>query len=286
MRRRNISAEEKEERIQVSLKLPKSILDQIDKSWKSGSNYTGRSHYIEEACKYYLDCVPCPNCGTLNKSTAHICSECEFKLQPYQQILSLIESEVHNYDQIHNHILSLKEEFDDLAGKINWHLNKLEPEKKSVISDVLSLYIHSISLKMDVVNTYLKYYDAYSQDSSVSPRDFLSEKFPDFDVAQIIQTYIDTGDLDYSLSNKINDMHDDITYSLLNFYYHSAKQILSNPEKPNRYFQTYSQLSTLRHSLWDRKMSLINVEKLISSCIIELKNVDKTIDLLNQKLTL
>lgn len=283
MRRRNVSAEEKGERIQVSLKLPKEILDRIDESWMSGGIYTGRSHYIEEACKYYLDCVPCPKCGVLNKSSARICSSCETKLEPYQDILRMIESLVREYDDACNEMISCTDEFNDLSGKINWHLKKLEPKKREIISEIVSPYVHLISNYIESVNNYLKYYDIFSKDSSSVPQDFFSEKFPDFDAQKILQTYFETGVADISMS-LLDEIHDDMEYSLMNFYHHSAKRILSNPDQPNKHFHTYSQLSSLRNLLWDKKPKLIRLKDTMNNCLAYLNNIENTIDLINENI--
>lgn len=286
MRRRNVSSEEKGERIQVSLKLPKEILDRIDESWKSGEIYTGRSHYIEEACKYYLDCVPCPKCGTLNYSSAHICSSCETKLEPYQDILRMIESLVSEYDNVCNQMISCKDEFDDLSGKIHWHINKLDPKKWEIISEIISPYIHIISNYTESVNNYLKYYDIFSKDSSCVPRDLISKKFPDFDADKILQTYIeylDTGVANIPLSF-VDEAHDDLEYSLMNFFHHSAKRILLNPDMPNKHFHTYSQMLHLRSSLWDRRLKLIRLKDMMCNCLVYLKTIENTIDLINENI--
>lgn len=284
MRRRNIS-EEKGERIQVSLKLPKDIVDRIDESWKSGETYTGRSHYIEEACKYYLDCVPCPKCGALNKSTAKVCSSCESKLEPYQEILQTIESLVSDYDEAHNKIISFKDEFNDLAGKIDWHLNKLEPKKKEIISEIISPYLNSISKSVESVNHYLEYYDIFSKNPSSVPQDFINKRFPDVDFYQILQAYFEKGTVDLSTS-LLDDIHDDVEYSLLNFFHHSAKRILSNPDQPNEHFHSYSKLSQLRYSLWDKMVKIHRLEGVMHNCLVELKRVEKTIDLINKNINI
>lgn len=283
MRRRNISSENEGGRVQVSLKLPKDVLDRIDESWKSGEIYTGRSHYIEEACKYYLDCVPCPKCGTLNYSTAKVCSSCESKLEPYQGILQMIESLVNEYDDIYNQIVSCKDEFEDLTGKINWHIDKLDPKKKEIISEIISVDINTISHNIESINHYLKYYDIFSQNPTAVPQDFISEKFPDFDVREMVKTYYENGFVDFPLS-LADEIHDDMEYSLMNFYHHSAKRILSNPNMFNKHFHTYSQLSKLRQCLLDKEWKLSRTQDLMFNCLALLKKIEKTIDILNKNI--
>lgn len=282
-RRRKIDSESVGERITTSLRLPVELLERIDHAWKDSDKYTGRTHFIESACNYYLDCEPCPTCGALNYSTAKICSSCESKLEPYQEILQMIQSLVNEYDDYYNQIISCKDEFDDLYGKIKWHLDKIDPKKREIVSELISPHVSTITSNLESINHYLEYYDIFSKDSSSVPQDFVRKKFPDLDVHDIALTYLEKGVVDISLS-LLDDMHDDLEYSLINFFHHSAKRLLSNPDIPNKHFQTYSQLSRLRYSLWDKRLKVSHIKDAMYHCLAVLKNIEKTIDIVNKNL--
>ena len=66
MRRRRIDVDNLGENTQISLKLPKKVLDWIEDACNEDSKFTGRSHFIDNACRYYLNLKPCPSCGKLN----------------------------------------------------------------------------------------------------------------------------------------------------------------------------------------------------------------------------
>lgn len=274
MRRRNI--EEKGERIQVSLKLPKEVLDRIDESWKSGEIYTGRSHYIEEACKHYLDCVPCPNCGSLNSSASKICSICEYKLLPYQELLGIIREEVSIFDKIHERIIALKSEYDDLHGKITWLLEKIVSEDNKNIPNVgelFALFLNSHKKYSKSISTYLEYYNIYAlQGSSQSPLNLLMEKFPERDFTHL-NGVGNFADLMYSF----NDVFYDIRYSTLHFEYQSAKIILSNPN-----LASYSKLQELHKLLIEDRRAVLIVNMEMEEGLNELKTAEKMVDVLTK----
>lgn len=270
MRRRNVSSEEKGERIQVSLKLPKEILDRIDESWKSGEIYTGRSHYIEEACKYYLDCVPCPKCGSLNSSRSRVCSMCENKLKPYYDVLDDLREEVKILDDLHMEIVRLKDEYDDLKNKLKWLVSKLTPENETLINDVTEIYLESINKSMNTVNSYFEYYDYYSSQNLPLPdfTNLIEEKYKE-------RHQKDLGSIMDMIT--FNTEYRDVTYSFMHYTYRLAKLVLSDPSSTS-----YKELVELHVGLASERMGMKVALLDMSLGLENLKSVEKMIDVLNK----
>ena len=270
MRRRNISSENEGGRVQVSLKLPKDVLDRIDESWKSGEIYTGRSHYIEEACKYYLDCVPCPKCGSLNSSKSKICSVCENKLKPYYDVLDNLREEVKILDDLHMEIVRLKGEYDDLKSKLKWLVSKLNPKNETLINDVTEIYLESINNSMNTVNSYFKYYDFYStQELPLTDfTDLIEEKYKEMHQKNL-----------GSIMDMVtfNTEYRDVTYSFMHYYYRLAKLVLSDPSS-----LSYSELVQLHVNLASERMGMKVALLDMSLGLDNLRSVEKMIDVLNK----
>lgn len=269
MRRRNIKSEEMGERVQVSLKLPKEILDRIDDAWKSGDVYTGRSHYIEEACKHYLDSVPCPKCGSLNSSAAKICSNCENKLEPYLDVLSNIVEELKIYDEIHQEIVRLKEEYDDLNSKLKWLVSKLSTDKEDVVNDITGIYSESINKSLNCVNSYLEYYNIYSSQvlPLTEPLDLIETKYEDLDTRSI-----------YDLIT-FNENYYDVRSAVINYEYRFAKLVISDYSSIS-----YSKLLELRVGLATERIGMKLALLDISNGLENLKSVEKMIDVLTRRI--
>ena len=270
MRRRNISSENEGGRVQVSLKLPKDILNRIDESWKSGEKYTGRSHYIEEACKYYLECEPCPECGHLNSYGSKVCSMCENKLKPYYAVLDDIREEVKIWDNLHMEIIRLKDEYDDLKSKLKWLVSKLNAENETLVNDVTEIYLESINKSMNTVNSYFEYYDFYS-----------TQELPLTDFTDIIEEkYKEKNQKDLgSIMDMItfNMEYRDVTYSCVHYTYRSAKLLLSDPSSTS-----YKELVKLHIDLASERMGMKVALLDMSLGLENLKSVEKMIDVLNK----
>lgn len=271
MRRRNVSSEEKGERIQVSLKLPKEILDRIDESWKSGEIYTGRSHYIEEACRYYLECEPCPKCGHLNSHKSRVCSVCENKLKPYYAILDDLREEVKIWDDIHMEIVRLKDEYDDLKSKLKWLVSKLNPENETLINEVTEIYLESINKSMNTVNSYFEYYDFYStQEPPITDfTDLIEEKYQ-----KKYQKKFDSVMDMISFNTEFRD----VTYACMHYYYRFAKLVLADPSRVTY----WREISDLQVNLATERMGMKVTLLDMSLGLENLRSVEKMIDVLNK----
>lgn len=117
--------------------MPVELLKRIDDKWKASDEFTGRTHFIEKACEYYLDCEKCPVCGNFNHKLSVVCSMCESKLGAFQQSLDYLNELLLTCDRMINQIYDLVRSYDDLFGKINWLLDKLNDEKKSSVVNII-----------------------------------------------------------------------------------------------------------------------------------------------------
>lgn len=162
-RRRKIDSENVGERASTSLRLPVELLERIDNAWKSSDEYTGRTHFIEKACRYYLDCEKCPNCGNFNHKQSVICSMCETKLGTFNRLLKLIEEMLHTYDEIIEDISKFVRDYDDLFGKIRWLLDKLKVENKFSVGTIIEGTFVSTERGINKGRVFLKCYNIYSK---------------------------------------------------------------------------------------------------------------------------
>lgn len=136
--RRRVSVGDLKERVPISLKLPKLLLDRIDEVWRNSEEYTGRTHFIEKACVHYLSCEKCPECGKLNSMGSPFCGFCGTKLSGFKEALNNVIGEIQIYDGYNEKIFSLLREYDDLKDKIEWLLSQLSADKRQHIDDIIS----------------------------------------------------------------------------------------------------------------------------------------------------
>lgn len=133
MRRRKIDVENLGENIQISLKLPKKVLGWIEEACNENPTFTGRSHFIDNACRYYLSLVPCPSCSKLNPRDANVCCYCKTPLQGMQNVLEEIQSLVTEYEEVHATGLEIADTITNLQLDINDFIRSLDTKTRQII---------------------------------------------------------------------------------------------------------------------------------------------------------
>ena len=168
MRRRTIDTNEYGKNIQITLKLPEKILNSIDEALKNSNvNYTGRSHFIEEACKYYLNTKKCPKCGTLNIMDGTICSYCWNKLDSFKETAGILRVKFNIFTDILEELRQMRIEYGDTHNKIKWLIDKQKPDLKEYITSLISpldsyclrLFEKVDSILKNIDNSRLEYLD-------------------------------------------------------------------------------------------------------------------------------
>lgn len=162
-RRRKIDSENVGERVSTSLRMPVELLKRIDDKWKSSDEFTGRTHFIEKACEYYLDCEPCPKCGNLNSKESVVCSHCQSSLGVFQVLVNSVETFLKEVEKSVESIEKACAEYNDLDSKIQWLLEKLSPENAAVINSVISDMYPYATRAMNAGQCFLKYHKIYSK---------------------------------------------------------------------------------------------------------------------------
>lgn len=229
VRRRQGEPEDNAEKIAISLKLPKKLLDRIDSYWKGNSStFSGRTHFIEEACSFYLTCEKCSNCGKLNTPQSKLCAYCGNKLEgeEYLSLKNTVIRELSYYDKIIESIISYKEEYIDLDNKINWYLEKLDDKRKTVVSVLLPDYYSVINRVMKKVDSFFEYRDFYQSlfDSGKplpSPGVVMGEKYPDIPDVSI-------GSVDDPAAPRSREIFDEFRGIGINYTYYDTKSAISN----------------------------------------------------------
>lgn len=184
MRRRKIDVENLGENTQISLKLPKKVLEWIEEACNDDSKFTGRSHFIDNACRYYLSLVPCPVCSTLNPRDANVCCNCKSPLQGMQNILEDIHSRIAEYEEIHAMGCEIADLITDLLNTIHDYINSLDPPTRVLIENELLGFGERCTVRakpgIGYFDTYRKY--LHSPDILKIPRTtpHLELTIPDF----------------------------------------------------------------------------------------------------------
>ena len=102
----------KPEYAQLSLKIDKSLNDEVEVFWRRNL-YQDKSSLVREALDYYIHAAKCDRCGAVNHPLAKRCAVCNERLHEYkttfeevkssfEQILQIIEDMHGNYDQCSN----------------------------------------------------------------------------------------------------------------------------------------------------------------------------------------
>lgn len=276
-RRRQGEVEGNAEKIAISLKLPKKLLDRIDSYWKENSNtFTGRTHFIEEACSFYLSCEECPKCGRLNSPEAHTCSYCGEKLEgaAFLQLKNNVISELTKYDRIIESILSYNEVYVDLDNKIKWYLNKLDENKKTIVEALLPGYYSLINSTMKIVNCFLEYRKLYAglyENREPLPHinDVLGELYPTLSSTTTLE--MDTASLEfidaYNVSRCLG----------INYAYYNAKSTIDNIETVNTNVLKIHWMQLLTEGMY-LPLILENMERGLN----HLREAEKMIDILSE----
>lgn len=185
--RRRVSVGDLKERVPISLKLPKLLLDRIDDVWRNSEEYTGRTHFIEKACAHYLSCEKCPECGKLNSMGSPFCGFCGTKLSGFKEALNNVIGEIQIYDKYNESIFSLMREYDDLKDKIEWLLSQLSADKRQHIDDIISENRAIGDNLMQGVSGYHKFYTHISKNGL--SKDYPADYFRVVSTPQVVILY-------------------------------------------------------------------------------------------------
>lgn len=99
----------KPEYAQLSLKIDKSLNDEVEVFWRRNL-YQDKSSLVREALDYYIHAAKCDRCGAVNHPLAKRCAVCNEKMQEYkanfdevkngfEQVLQIIDGMHHAYSQ-------------------------------------------------------------------------------------------------------------------------------------------------------------------------------------------
>ena len=165
MRRRKIDTENLGENTPISLRLPKKVLEWIQTFCETHPEYTGRNHFIDIACRYYLNLEPCPNCGKLNPRDANVCAYCTTELQGMQDMLEEIQSHVLEYEEIHSIGCEVADTITALLNDIQEYINSLDVATREKIKLEVSGFGHRCRLRVDFPN---KYFTSYREKSLIN----------------------------------------------------------------------------------------------------------------------
>lgn len=176
-------SQSKGERIPISLKIPKTLLNAIDAVWKQNPEYTGRTHFIETACQFFLRCEYCPKCNTLNTPASTLCSHCGAPLhasEVFQEIVTEIEKKVDLFEKTIQSIISYRGVYDEIESKINLIAGRLDGKKKDVVKYLLPADNSSLRSANERVDHLISIYTYCSELGFVStPEDLLKNLFPE-----------------------------------------------------------------------------------------------------------
>lgn len=274
-RRRKIDSENTGERITTSLRLPIELLDRIDSVWKGSDKYTGRTHFIESACNYYLDCKPCPNCGHLNSGTSVVCSHCEEKLTPFQDSINLIDNILKTYDQSFKDISESIAAYDNLFEKIGWLIDKLQSESQASAKSIISGTLKSMECDITIGREILMYRELYSEYNHLPiPTPFamlklhrdkivIGDRFKSITPSNISER----GAMNNSLASGVST----------NYNYRVGQLIVQNPLSV-QYNDIMEALDNLNHSVYH----IMSVAHDVLSALRYLQTVEKLTDILLQ----
>ena len=181
MRRRRIDVDNLGENTQISLKLPKKVLDWIEDACNEDSKFTGRSHFIDNACRYYLNLKPCPSCGKLNPRDAVVCAYCRFELDGMENIINVVQPHVIKFEDLHEEGFVLVDACNSLCTELEEYIGAQDPTTQKQIRDKLSKLRERFGIR---IQNALDYFNTYeSQAASFTPFEFQQNfelKIPDY----------------------------------------------------------------------------------------------------------
>lgn len=287
--RRRVSVDELKERVPISLKLPKILLDKIDEVWRNSDDYTGRTHFIEKACSYYLSCEKCPECGNLNSIGSNICSRCETKLSGVTDTLNRLTTEIQLYDKLNENIFSLKKSYDELNSKIEWLCSQLTPEKKQLIDNILSENLYPKDNPIGKICLYQNIHDAFMpnnlKDGGLKDSDYYDSVKENF--VRTFNNYYSDNDDETKKDNGVafQSKFEYIRYIIaiyctLNHDYFYAKSLINTDIKN---LPKTSELVTINAGLVNLRNVLYSLIDELEVCLSKLKNIEKMIVYLIQQ---
>lgn len=262
MRRRKIDTENLGENTPISLRLPKKILDWIQDVCDNNPDlYTGRNHFVETACRYYLNSAPCPNCGNLNQRDAVSCSYCEARLPAFQEMIEQFYQVVSAYENM------LQEGFD-----IFYEYHKIVNEIKSIIEDLpgelqehlVEEFKRHLSLCDDFSVSSLVFYNYYND---IGPGFVYSELYKEhFAESSSLESALRAYFVFNFSRNKESDKRDPEEFQVIRHlaYYHACKKILSD-DPANHLTSEYLKLRTPLESDLIKGIQAYN-ERLLLAC--------------------
>lgn len=265
-RRRKIDSENVGERVSTSLRMPADLLERIDHVWKSSGRYTGRTHFIEAACNYYLDCKPCPHCGHMNSNSSIVCSICEGKLKPFQDCADLINDVLKIYDKSLKEISENIESYDNLFEKIGWLVDKLQSESQTSAKNIILSTMPSMERDIVVGRDFLTWYELYSK------HDILPLPTP----FAMLQAHKELFRPDHK--SRIGIPHQSLAACVsTNYYYRTGQLVVQNPLS--------LQFHDLEDVLANLEKSMFHIESVahdVMSALRYLQTVEKLTDILLQ----
>lgn len=158
MRRRKIDVENLGENIQISLKLPQKVLKWIEMACEDNPGFTGRSHFIDNACRYYLNLEPCSNCGKLNPRDANVCAYCSTQLQGLHDILDKVQSYISDFENVHSLGCEINDTIDNLLNDTQNFINSLDDTIREKIDLELSGFFYRCKSRIKNPSLYFKIY--------------------------------------------------------------------------------------------------------------------------------
>lgn len=231
MRRRKIDVENLGENTQISLKLPKKVLEWIEKACDENPTFTGRSHFIDSACRYYLSLVSCPACGKLNPRDANVCCYCKTPLQGMQNLIEEIQSLVTEYEEVHTTGLEIADTITTLLLDINDFIRSLDIQTRKMIEGEVQDFAMRCYSRWAFSVTYFSEY----RDLSKSYKGFkftrsahdLELTIPEYPTAitRFSEQLDSEGDEIKTLSTKDKTIKSSVLAGL--YYYHIGKKILN-----------------------------------------------------------
>lgn len=181
MRRRKIDVENLGENTQISLKLPKKILDWIEEACAENPEFTGRSHFIDNACRYYLNLKPCHTCGELNPRDAVACAYCRAELDGMKEIAAEIRTYVSEFERLHEEGFALVDECISLNNGIEEYIESQKPSSQKYIRIELAKLTERFDKR---IQNALDYFEVYrSKTPNFKPYEYQQNfdlKIPDY----------------------------------------------------------------------------------------------------------
>lgn len=151
--RRTIDTEKEGDNIPVSIKIPRLLLNEINAEVEKGiqnKKYTGRTDFICQAARYYLNLVPCPNpeCTARNPKDALHCAYCDIALPAYDAEIKNITETAARVNDCKTELNTKYNVFSELYSNIEYRINK---ERKSIKGDLKKLSANGIELSKQAI---------------------------------------------------------------------------------------------------------------------------------------